>query len=277
MNMPILLETLARHALQGDREALDTLVRALQDDIYRLALRMLWNREDAEDATQEILVRIVTRLSQFEFRSQLKTWAYRLSVNYILDLKKSPIERLDLTFERFADGLIEGIEPASAEEPHRSVLIDEVKVGCSLAMLQCLDRPHRIAFVLGDIMEFTGPEAAEVLQIEPALFRKRLQLARDAVHRFIRSHCGLASDDAACRCHRRVPASAADTAVVSQPLTFGSRTTSFDEARALVRQVEDARSTLALYRTSEPRLSSIDFAQRLVAGLNRLPAQGPER
>jgi len=275
--MPILLETLARHALQGDREALDTLVRALQDDIYRLALRMLWNREDAEDATQEILVRIVTRLSQFEFRSQLKTWAYRLSVNYILDLKKSPIERLDLTFERFADGLIEGIEPASAEETHRSVLIDEVKVGCSLAMLQCLDRPHRIAFVLGDIMEFTGPEAAEVLQIEPALFRKRLQLARDAVHRFIRSHCGLASDDAACRCHRRVPASAADTAVVSQPLTFGSRTTSFDEARALVRQVEDARSTLALYRTSEPRLSSIDFAQRLVAGLNRLPAQGPER
>ena len=74
MNTPILLETLARQALAGDREALNTLVRALQDDIYRLALRMLWNREDAEDATQEILVRIVTRLSQFEFRSQLKTW-----------------------------------------------------------------------------------------------------------------------------------------------------------------------------------------------------------
>lgn len=106
-------------------------MRALQDDIYRLALRMLWN-EDAEDATQEILVRIVTRLSQFEFRSQLKTWAYRLSVNYILDLKKSAIERLDLTFQRFADNLIEGIEPASADETERSVLINEVKVGCSL-------------------------------------------------------------------------------------------------------------------------------------------------
>jgi RNA polymerase sigma factor (sigma-70 family) len=277
MNMPILLETLARQALDGDPEALDTLVRALQDDIYRLALRMLWNREDAEDATQEILVRIVTRLSQFEFRSQLKTWAYRLSVNYILDLKKSPIERLGLTFERFADDLVEGIQPASVEETHRSVLIDEVKVSCSLAMLQCLDRPHRIAFVLGDIMEFSGPEAAEVLQIEPALFRKRLQLAREAVHRFIRSHCGLVSDDAACRCHRRVPAAAVETAVVSQPLTFASRATSFEEARALVRQVEDARSTLALYRTSEPRLSSVDFAQRLVAGLNRLPAQGSDR
>ena len=170
MNTPLLLETLARQALDGDREALDTLVRALQDDIYRLALRMLWNREDAEDATQEILVRIVTRLSQFGFRSRLKTWAYRLSVNYILDLKKSPIERLELTFQRFADNLTEGIEPASANETERSVLIDEVKVGCSLAMLQCLDRSHRIAFVLGDIMELSGPEASEILEIDRRCF-----------------------------------------------------------------------------------------------------------
>ena len=134
MKTPVSLETLARQALDGDRQALDTLVRALQDDIYRLALRMLWNREDAEDATQEILVRIVTRLSQFGFRSRLTTWAYRLSVNYILDLKKSPIERLELTFQRFAENLTEGIEPASVAETERSMLIDEVKVGCSLAM-----------------------------------------------------------------------------------------------------------------------------------------------
>lgn len=277
MNTPVLLETLARQALDGDREALDSLVRALQGEIYRLALRMLWNREDAEDATQEILVRIVTRLSQFGFRSRLTTWAYRLSVNYILDLKKSPIERLDLTFQRFADNLAEGIEPASADETEQSVLIEEVKVGCSLAMLQCLDRSHRIAFVLGDIMELSGPEAAEILEIEPALFRKRLQLAREAVHRFIRSHCGLVSDDAACRCHRRVASAAVATFAATQPLNFASRAMSFQEARALVRQMEDARSTLALYRTSQPRASSIDFAQRLVAGLNRLPPPDSER
>jgi RNA polymerase sigma factor (sigma-70 family) len=277
MKTPLVLETLARQALDGDRQALDTLVRALQDDIYRLALRMLWNREDAEDATQEILVRIVTRLSQFGFRSRLTTWAYRLSVNYILDLKKSPIERLELTFQRFAENLTEGIEPASVAETERSVLIDEVKVGCSLAMLQCLDRSHRIAFVLGDIMELSGPEAAEILKIEPALFRKRLQLAREAVHSFVRSHCGLVSDAAACRCHRRVASVAIATSTETQPLTFASRATSFQEARALVRQVEDVRSTLALYRTSKPRPSSVDFAQRLVASLNGLPTPGSEQ
>jgi len=66
------LEDVARRAVDGDRGALDSLVQALQGDIYGLALRMLWNREGAEDATQEILVRVVTRLSQFDFRSRLK-------------------------------------------------------------------------------------------------------------------------------------------------------------------------------------------------------------
>src|SRR6187455_1212276 len=110
------LEDLARLALDGDRNAVEHLVKGLQRDVYGLALRMLWNREDAEDATQEILVRTVTRLSQFDFRSKLKTWVYRIAVNYILDVKKSPLEQLHLSFERFADNLARGREPVSASD-----------------------------------------------------------------------------------------------------------------------------------------------------------------
>src|SRR5207237_9957237 len=97
---PMALEDVASRAIDGDGNALDRLGRELQGDVYGLALRMLWNREDAEDATQEILVRVVTRLAQFDFRSKLKTWVYRVAVNYILDVKKSPIERMHVTFER---------------------------------------------------------------------------------------------------------------------------------------------------------------------------------
>ena len=125
MTKPTSLEDLARKAIDGDREALDALVRALQGDVYGLALRMLWNREDAEDATQEILVRIVTHLSQFRFQSRLKTWAYRLAVNYVLDVKKSAIERLHLSFEQFADELEGGLEPASADDAEHSLLISQ--------------------------------------------------------------------------------------------------------------------------------------------------------
>ena len=274
MTTPTSLEDLARRALEGDREALDGLAHALQGDIYGLALRMLWNREDAEDATQEILVRVVTRLSQFGFRSTLKTWAYRVAVNYILDAKKSAMERLNLGFERFAEELEHGLQPSGADDVVDSMLIDEVKVGCSLAMLQCLDRPHRAAYVLGEIMELSGPEAVEVLEIAPALFRKRLQIAREAVVTFMQSHCGLVSDAAPCRCHRRVPSTAASSAD-TQPLQFARRSTSFRQARALVRQVDEARWALQVHRTSQPGTSVIDFAQRLLDAID--PSQPSSR
>jgi RNA polymerase sigma factor (sigma-70 family) len=268
MTKPTTIEDIARRALDGDREALDALVRALQGDIYGLALRMLWNREDAEDATQEILIRIVTHLSQFGFRSRLKTWAYRLAVNFILDVKKSATERLHLSFERFADDLGNGLQPESASDTEQSLLIDEVKVGCSLAMLQCLDRPHRAAYVLGEVMEFSGPEGAEVLAISPELFRKRLQHARETVVGFLRVHCGLVSDAAACQCHRRVPSESLAEADGSRPVQFARRATSFLEARALVRRVDEARWALEVHRTSLPCASSIDFGQRLLDAID---------
>jgi RNA polymerase sigma factor (sigma-70 family) len=264
MSAPSALENVVRLAIDGDRGALDLVVRELQHDIYSLALRMLWNKEDAEDATQEILVRIVTRLSQFDFRSRLRTWAYRVAVNYILDFKKSATERMQLNFESLAGSLEEGLGADGPSDSEASVLIEEVKVGCSLAMLQCLDRPHRIAYVLGDIMELSGPEAAEALDISPELFRKRLQHARAAVLTFTKAYCGLVSDTAACTCNRQVAAAVRRGTVSPENLAFAGRQSSFSDSRAVVRQVDEARWALEVHRTSHPKASSVDFARRIV-------------
>ena len=258
------LDELVRLAIDGDSAALDLVVRHLQANIYGLALRMLWNREDAEDATQEILVRIVTRLSQFDFRSRLQTWAYRVAVNYVLDVKKSAVERLNLSFDRFADSLTTGLDVGVTSDAERSVLVEEVKVGCTLAMLQCLDRPHRMAYVLGELMELSGPDASEVLEISPDLFRKRLQHARAAVLSFTKAYCGLASDSAPCRCNRQVAGALQNGRVNSHQLNFAGTRSSFEETRALVRQVDEARWALEVHRTSHPKASSIDFARRLL-------------
>lgn len=271
---PMTPEELATQAIAGDRDALNALVATLQDDIYGLALRMLWHREDAEDATQEILLRIVHRLPQFGFRSRVRTWAYRVAFNYLLDFKKSAIERRGLTFEQFGEDLGQHFESVSADEVVESLLIDEVKVGCSLAMLQCLDRSHRAVYLLGEILEFAGPDGAEVLEISPALFRKRLQHARAAVVTFMRSHCGLVSDAAPCRCHRRVPV--AHTAHgAPQPLRYARRETSFQEARAMVRRVEEARWALEVHRTSAPASTPADFVQRLLHAIDPEPGPAP--
>ncbi|HYB95431.1 MAG TPA: RNA polymerase sigma factor [Vicinamibacterales bacterium] len=262
------LEELARRAVEGDRDALDGVVRELQRDVYGLALRMLWNREDAEDATQEILVRVVTRLAQFDGRSKLRTWVYRIAVNYILDVKKSPVERMHLNFQAFADDLADGLASDGPTDAERSLLIEEVKIGCTLGMLQCLDRPHRLAYVLGEILELPGPEAAEALDITPELFRKRLQHARTAIETFTRAHCGLVSDTAACACHRRVPAALRLGRVRPDALDFAEHASSYQETRELIRRAEEARRALQIHRATQPRASAVDFARRVAASFD---------
>jgi len=268
MTQPTELEALAKDAIDGNREAVDLLVRQLQGRVYDLAVRMLWNRADAEDATQEILVRVVTRLAQFDFRSRLTTWVYRIAVNYLLDVRKSAVERLHLTFQQFARDLADGLSSEGPGDAERSALVEEVKIGCTLAMLQCLDRPHRLAYVLGEILDLSGPEAADVLSVSPALFRKRLQHARSAIEAFTRTYCGLASDEAACACHRRVPAARRMGRVREDALDFAHGPVSFRETQSYVRRLERARWALEVHRSSRPRASPVDFARRLAAALD---------
>jgi RNA polymerase sigma factor (sigma-70 family) len=246
--------------------------KTLQGDIYGLALRMLWNREDAEDATQEILVRAVTRLSQFDFRSRLKTWVYRIAVNYIIDVKRSPVERMHLTFERFAEDLADGLSSDGPTEAERSILTEEVKIGCTLGMLQCLDRPHRLAYVLGEILELSGPEAAQALEISPDLFRKRLQHARTAIESFTRRYCGLASDSADCACHRRVPAAVRLDRVRPDALDFAQQASSYggdSQSRA-------PRRARAMGARRSSKQSASCFVGRLRASCGSSPELKPE-
>jgi RNA polymerase sigma factor (sigma-70 family) len=266
------LEALARKAVDGDRDAVATIVRELQSNVYALALRMLWHPQDAEDATQEILVRVVTRLAQFDFKSRLRTWAYRVATNYLLDVKKSCVERQKLSFTSFAEDLAAGLSSEGPKDYERSVLTEEIKLGCTLGMLQCLDRPHRLAYVLGEILDLPAPEAAEALDLEPAAFRKRLQRAREAIEAFTRSHCGLVSEAAGCACNRRVPAAVAFGRVRPNELHFAEMGSSFAEAREFIRGIEEAKRVLELHRGTRPRSAIPDFTRRVVSALDA--AQG---
>src|SRR5688572_8786840 len=175
---------------------------------------------------------------------------------------------MHFTFDRFAADLVEGLSSDGPSEAERSLLTEEVKIGCTLGMLQCLDRPHRLAYVVGEIMELPGPEAAGVLQITPALFRKRLQHAREAIESFTRNYCGLASDTAACACHRRVPAALSLGRIREGALDFADHAASYRETRAFIREVEEARWAVQVHRSSHPKSSTIDFARRMVSALD---------
>ncbi|WP_377270535.1 RNA polymerase sigma factor [Peterkaempfera sp. SMS 1(5)a] len=196
---------LVARAVAGDRTALEEVVRLLQDPLYRLALRMVWRPADAEDATQEILIRVVTRLATWRAEARLLTWAYRIGVNYVLNLRrKTPQEAGQLSLEDFREGLAEGLADQDYAGPDAGLLAAEVRLSCSQAVLQCLERGERVAFVLGEVFELSSTEAAWILEVSPAAYRKRLERARQRIRAFMGSTCGIVNPEAFCRCSRRV-------------------------------------------------------------------------
>jgi RNA polymerase sigma factor (sigma-70 family) len=197
---------LVARAVGGDKAALEKVVRLLQDPLCRLALRMTWRPADAEDATQEILIRVVTRLASWRGEVELLTWAYRIGVNYLLNLRrKTPREAQQLSLDEFRADLADGLADAGYRGPEAAVLAEEVRLSCTQSMLQCLERGGRVAFVLSDIFELSSADAAWILQTSPAAYRKRLERARHRIRAFMESTCGLVNPGAFCRCARRVP------------------------------------------------------------------------
>jgi RNA polymerase sigma factor (sigma-70 family) len=169
--------------------------------VFRLALRMTAHPQDAEDAAQEVLIKIVTRLDGFRGQSSLRTWAYRIAANHLLHRKKSRVEALALDFRKFGDDLLDGL---SAEPDPDPLLAEQVKLGCTLAMLTCLDREHRLAFILGDVFDLPHETAAAVCEVSEATFRQRLSRSRRSLEAFTKSFCGIVNSEAPCRCGKRV-------------------------------------------------------------------------
>jgi RNA polymerase sigma factor (sigma-70 family) len=250
-----------RCAVDGDRVALEAILRALERPFFTLALRMLASVEDAEDAAQECLLRVTTRLAQFDGRSRFSTWAWRVAVRRILDFRDSAAR---ISFEAFAAGLTVGLEPEAPERPDDLVEIGELKMACSRALLQCLDAPERLAFVLGHILELDGPEAAAILEIDSAAFRKRLSRARDRLSAALRGQCGIVNPSAACRCHARL-AKARALGRVAPGRTTTERPLAVGELRASLAAIEPAQRAVAYYRADPASVPRRDLVRAALA------------
>ena len=126
-------------AADGDAGAVADIVRALERPVFGIALRMLHSRSDAEDAAQEALVRIVTRLAQFRGESAFSTWAYRIAVRRILDFREQRAAAARLTFDAFAADLAEGRDDDAVERTLWSrgqLRADQVASGIPEGVLQ---------------------------------------------------------------------------------------------------------------------------------------------
>lgn len=193
-------------AVEGDKKALELLIFEIQDTVFNLSLRMLGTIPDAEDASQEILIKVMTHLSSFRKESSFTTWVFRIAVNHLKDYKKSMFAQRPLSFEIYGEDIKSGREkdiPDLTKGVEKELLEEELKMSCTNVLLQCLDKESRCIYILGTMFQVDSRIAGEILELTPEAYRKRLSRIREKVAAFMSEYCGL-SGTGMCSCKRRV-------------------------------------------------------------------------
>ena len=259
-------------AQAGGREALEQLVARHQSWIYNIVLRMIYDPHDAEDITQEILIKLVTKLSTFEGRSRFRTWLYRLVVNHVLNMKRTKSEAWEWTFEKYGSGLRsapdEDLPDPNTVPVDLQLLVEEAKIGCTTGMLLCLSRDQRLVYILGDILGVSDVVGAELLDVSRDNFRQKLSRARRDLHQFMDGQCGLVNAANPCRCAKKTQAFIRAGYLDPQKLVFAKP--HVDRVRDLApkthEQLEALDAAYADIHRDHPFQSGPDF----VAALRRL-------
>jgi RNA polymerase sigma factor (sigma-70 family) len=194
-------------AQNGDHAALEKLILRHQAWIFNIAVRMVFHPQDAEEVTQEVLLKAITNLSTFRGESKFRTWLYRIAANHVLSMKRRRAEARVASFADFAGALnrtpdLDLPDPRSVpvELP---ILVEEAKTGCTMGMLLCLDRKQRLIFTLGEVLGVSDTVGGEVVEMTPDNFRQCLSRARRDLHNFMNNQCGLVNKNNTCRCPKK--------------------------------------------------------------------------
>ena len=196
---------LVKQSLDGSKQALDSLVRLHQPFIYNVAWKMTHNPHDAMDLTQEVLIKVITKLGQFQFKSSFRTWLYRIVVNEFLQAKRREGE---LRFTNFDDMIkrldaIPNAELTKEEEIELKEVSREMQIRCMSGMLMCLNREQRLIYLLGDTFGIDHNLGAELFDMSPQNFRVKLHRARKDLYSYMDDKCGLVKKENPCRCHKK--------------------------------------------------------------------------
>ena len=261
------IEKLISQATQGSREALEEVLHRIQDPVYAIALRMLFHPADAEDATQEILIKVITHLEGFRFEGPFLAWVLRIAANHLKADRKSRVKKMQhMTMDK-AQEIIDRAEargwfarPMEAPEP---ILEAEMRSACTQALLQALDREHRLAFVLGAIIEVSSTEGAYIQEISPEAFRKRLSRARLRIKDFLSANCGFFGASNRCNCTGVLVGHVQQGWIDPQRPVFVAASGKSENPirlRSYLKELDELSRITALYKSVLDSKSSTDFA-----------------
>jgi RNA polymerase sigma factor (sigma-70 family) len=249
------LESLVEWAREGCKSALEELVRRIQDRIYGLALRTLFLPADAEDATQEILIKIITHLASFRGESRFTTWCFRIAANHLLSTRKRRAEKWGFSFERCELAIEEALSMSSlenVENPENNLMAEEVKLACLQGVLLCLSREIRLVFILGVVFDVTSIEGSQILDITPEAFRQRLSRGRKQIQNFMTKKCSLVNPENPCACAKLIPHEIRIRLLDPQNLRFANHrcyARRNDSTDSLLQEIDKLKRVAVLFRS----------------------------
>jgi RNA polymerase sigma factor (sigma-70 family) len=199
---------LVQKSLAGDKNALNQLIEIHEPFIYNIAWKYTNNPEEAKDLTQEVLIRVFTKLSTFKGNSAFKTWVYRIVVNQFLQTKRRPMEDRWESFDVFSTELnsIPSPDVSAEEEIEQEVRTKTARTRCMSGMLMCLTREQRLIYILGDVFNLDHNIGAEVFGLSKQNYRVKLSRTRKEFHAFMNQQCGLVNTANPCRCSKKAKA-----------------------------------------------------------------------
>ena len=195
-------EELAALAAGGDRRALEEVLERYAAWIHNLAWRMVGDPIEAEDLSQEAMIKVVTRLSTFRGESRFRTWLYSIVSRCALDLRRQPREGIFSSFAAHAAMLntLEGPPDTRLRAADCGLMAEETRSVCLEGMLLCLDREQRLVFILGGLFNLPSDELSAVLDLSADAVRQRLSRARRELRGYMVGRCGLFEPPGPCRC-----------------------------------------------------------------------------
>src|SRR6201984_2356827 len=173
-------EALISRILEGERDLFLTLIQPYQRTVYATLVSMLRNKEDAEDVTQDVLLKALARLHQFRRESAFGTWLIQIAINEArMRRRKLRHGRMfSLTNGTDDDGVYIPQDFADWREiPSEALERSEIRDALANA-LALLEEHYRVAFVLRDVNELSITETANVLGITRGAVKTRLRRAR---------------------------------------------------------------------------------------------------
>src|SRR6266496_4110619 len=175
---------------ERDESAFTEVVQEYQNKVYNLVLRMIGNKEEAEDLAQEVFVTVFRHIDQFRGDAKFSTWLLRIAANHCKNRIKYLSRRRtdaggldDLAEERMSDV---GRAPVQSQIHGPDVLLEAAELDRLMQeAIETLDEEHRLLIILRDVEELSYEELGEVTGLAEGTIKSRLHRARMTIKEYL--------------------------------------------------------------------------------------------